>query len=237
MISFKYFSEATLTYPSLPEQQKIASFLTSVDTKIFQLKKKKSLLEKYKKGIMQKIFSQELRFKDENGKEFPEWKRKKLGEVMSKTPSNIAANKIEDNFGEYIIYGASGILKRVDFFQESEKYISIVKDGAGVGRVYLCEANTSVLGTLDILKPIETNLEFLFYLLQQINFSKHITGSTIPHIYYSNYKVEKVFVPSIPEQTKIANFLSAIDDKINLCTSQIEKAEQWKKGLMQRMFC
>lgn len=221
--------------PSIPEQKRIASFITVVDKKIAELKQKKALLEQYKKGLMQKLFSQELRFKDENGKEFPKWEKKKLGDVISKTSSNIAANNIEENFGEYIIYGASGVLKRVNFFRESEKYISIVKDGAGVGRVFLCEANTSVLGTLDILKPIESNLEFLYCLLQQINFSKYVTGSTIPHIYYSDYKAEKVLMPSMKEQTKIANFLSAIDDKINRTENQIQQTQEWKKGLLQNM--
>ena len=74
---------------------------------------------------------------------------------------------IEDNFGDYIIYGASGILKGVDFFREEDEYISIVKDGAGVGRVFLCASKSSVLGTLDIIKPIGGNLSYLFYFLQQ----------------------------------------------------------------------
>lgn len=225
-----------ISFPSLPEQKRIASFFTALDQKIAELKQKKNLLEQYKKGVMQKLFSQALRFKDEKGKEFPKWEKKRLGEVCDKKSSNISANKIEENFGEYIIYGASGILKKVDFYREEEEYISIVKDGAGVGRVFLCAAKSSVLGTLDIIKPIGGNLHYLFYFLQQTNFIKYVTGSTIPHIYFSDYKTEKILFPCIKEQTKIANFLIALDEKINRTENQLQQTQAYKKGLLQKMF-
>lgn len=234
-----------INLPSLPEQTRIATFLTAVDTKLQSLKKKKSLLEEYKKGVMQKLFSQELRFKpalsevegDENGKDFPDWEEKKLGEVCDKQSSSISANKIEENCGIYPIYGAAGILKKVDFFEEENDYISIVKDGAGVGRLLYCNGKSSVLGTLDIIKPkMELNAYFLYCLLSNIDFTKYVTGSTIPHIYFKDYKNEKCGIPSLPEQTRIANFLSSIDEKINHCQKQIEQTEGWKKGLLQKMF-
>ena len=186
---------------------------------------------------MQKIFSQEIRFRRDDGKEFGKWEKKRLGDVAIKKSSNIAANKIEDNFGEYIIYGAPGILKRVDFYEEENDYISIVKDGAGVGRVLYCEGKSSVLATLDMIKPKKgLNTYFLYCLLENINFVKYVTGSTIPHIYFKDYKKELIAVPTLPEQTKIAQFLSALDRKIAAMDGQIEKTKEWKKGLLQRMF-
>lgn len=226
-----------ISYPSLPEQQKIANFLTTIDSRLQSLEKKKSLLEQYKKGVMQQIFKQEIRFKDKNGQEFTKWENKKLGDVSSKKSSNIAANKIEENFGDFIIYGASGVLQKVDFYEEENDYISIVKDGAGVGRIFYCEGKTSVLGTMEIIKPKEgLNTYFLYCLLEGIDFKKYITGSTIPHIYFKDYKKENIGVPCIEEQTKIANFLSAIDKKIKLVDEQIEKTKTYKKGLLQQMF-
>lgn len=255
--------------PNLPEQQKVASFLSAVDEKIQQLTRKKELLGQYKKGVMQQLFSsselgfarleddridaddknnptilqskkskfRQLRFKDENGKAYPKWEEKRLGEISNKKSSNIAANNIEANHGTYKIYGASGFLKYVDFYNEEEPFISIVKDGAGVGRTLLCDAKSSVLGTLDIIKPTgKIDLYFLYSVLNIIDFTKYSIGSTIPHIYFKDYSKEKIRIPSFDEQQKIANFLSAIDTKIESVATQIEKTQTFKKGLLQQMF-
>jgi type I restriction enzyme, S subunit len=231
-------SNIEFVFPELIEQTKITSFLSAVDEKLQALKQKKALLEQYKKGVMQKIFSQELRFKDDNGNDYPNWEEKKLSDIANKKSSSISANKIEDNFGDYIIYGASGILKKVDFYKEEDDYISIIKDGAGVGRLLYCKGQSSVLGTMEIIRPNEgINTYYLYCLLSNIDFVKYVTGSTIPHIYFKDYSSEICGLPCLEEQTKIANFLLAIYDKINHCEVQIEKTEVWKKGLLQQMFC
>jgi type I restriction enzyme S subunit len=231
-------SETSIITSELPEQQKIASFLSTVDEKIQLLKKQQPLLEKYKKGVMQKIFSRELRFKDENSKDFTVWEEMKLKDVVTKQSSNISANSIESNYGEYIIYGAAGEIKRIDFYEIEEDYISIVKDGAGVGRLLPCKGKSSVLGTLDILLPNNTDvdIDFTYYLLLNIDFSKYVTGSTIPHIYFRDYQNEKIAVPILSEQKKIGNFLKTIDEKIAKMKDQICLAEEWKKGLLQQLF-
>lgn len=224
-------------FPLKEEQDKIADFLRDIDNKINQLSKKKELLEQYKKGIMQKIFNQEIRFKDDNGNDFSDWVEKKLVDIANKKSSNISANKIEDNFGNYIIYGASGILKKINFYKEEDDYISIVKDGSGVGRLFYCKGQSSVLGTMEIIRPNQgIKTYFLYFLLCNIDFTKYITGSTIPHIYFKDYSSEIFRLPCIEEQIKIANFLSAIDDKINQVGTQLENTKEFKKGLLQLMF-
>ena len=236
-LNFQSIKGMILAFPNLKEQQKIASFLSAVDEKIQQLSRKKELLEQYKKGIMQQLFSGKLRFKDENGKDYPDWEEKKLSEVASKKSSNISANKIEDNYGDYIIYGASGILKKVDFYKEENDYVSIVKDGAGVGRLLYCKGKSSVLGTMEIISPKQgIDTYFLYCLLSNIDFIKYITGSTIPHIYFKDYSSEVCEIPTLPEQQKIANFLSSIDDKIESTKQQITQTKTFKKGLLQQMF-
>jgi len=99
-------------------------------------------------------------------------------EIAFKKASNISANTLEAEVGEFKIYGATGVLKQISYFKEEQPYISIVKDGAGVGRLFLCEEKTSVLGTLDILKSYSgVDLQFLYYLLSEIDFS--VIASTL----------------------------------------------------------
>src|SRR5690606_22480819 len=101
----------------------------------------------------------------------------------------------------------------------------------------LCEAKTSVLGTLDILKPREDNdVQFLYALLSNIHFEKYITGSTIPHIYFRDYSKEKVKIPKLLEQQKISAFLSTIDNIINANDLQLSYSSQFKQGLLQKIF-
>ena len=135
------------------------------------------------------------------------------------------------------MYGATGYLQSVDFYNHEEPYISIVKDGAGVGRTLLCDGYSSVLGTLDVIKPkADANLNFVYYQLNSIRFTKYITGSTIPHIYFKDYSKEKLLIPCSAEQNKIASFLISIDNKIEMTEKQIEGSNQFKKGLLQQMF-
>tara|TARA_R110002167_G_scaffold177733_2_gene377497 strand:+ start:3501 stop:4673 length:1173 start_codon:yes stop_codon:yes gene_type:complete len=230
-------SEVVIYTTKTNEQTKIANFLTAIDKRIQILEKKKTELEQYKKGVIQKLFNRTIRFKKDDGSNFPDWTEKKLGEVCKKESSNLSANTLGDSFGEYKVYGATGYLQNVDFYNEKEPYISIVKDGAGVGRTLLCEEKTSVLGTLDVIRPkAENNIYFIFTILNRIHFVKYITGSTIPHIYFRDYSKEKVFMPCLIEQGKIANFIISVDKSIEKVGTQIDDSNVFKKGLLQKMF-
>lgn len=236
-IGLPYFKKLKIVIPSYPEQIKIVAFLTAIDNKIQLLKQKKQLLEQYKNGVTKQLFAGKLRFKDEYGKSYPKWSTKQLHEISEKKSSNIAANAIADNFGKYKIYGATGELKNVDFYKEEEPYISIVKDGAGVGRTLLCDAKSSVLGTLDIIKPsVNIDLHFLYAVLNNIDFIKYTKGSTIPHIYFKDYSTEKIKLPHIDEQKKIAKLISNIDNKIISVHNQIMQTQKFKEGILQQMF-
>ena len=225
-----------LYFPIIFEQQKISSFLALIDNRIQTQKKIISQLTSQMLNLKDLIFEQKLKFKDDQDANFPDWKESKIENICEKQSSSISANKIEDNIGDYPIYGATGILKNIDFYEVESDYISIIKDGAGVGRLLYCKGKSSVLGTLDIIKPKNINIFFLYLLLSRIDFKKYITGSTIPHIYFKDYKKEKHLIPSIEEQFKIANFLSSIQEKIEIQKQILEKLEFQKKFLLANLF-
>lgn len=175
--------------------------------------------------------------KNGNGKPFPDWKPKQLIEITTKKSSSVSANSLKDRSGNYKIYGATGYLKSVDFYNEEKEYIAIVKDGAGVGRLLLCEAKTSVLGTLDIISNNEgIDLKFLYYILSSIDFSKYTTGSTIPHIYYKDYALETIELPCFDEQLKISSILSSIDKKIEIEKGTLNQLAIQKRILLKDLF-
>ena len=143
---------------------------------------------------------------------------------------------MEDNTGDYPLYGASGFLKCIDFCEMDCDYISIVKDGSGVGNISIHEKNTSVVNTSQYILPKNVDLYFIFYLLKTINMEKYKTGSTIPHIYFKDYSIEKVKIPKLNEQKKIGLFLKNIDSKIESLDNKLHAYQDFKKYLMQQIF-
>lgn len=139
-----------------------------------------------------------------------EWKTVRLGDVCEKGSSNIAQNEIADNNGEYPIYGAAGFIKNVDFYKQDKPYIGIVKDGAGVGRVSVHPAKSSLIGTMQYIFPKENiDIKFLAEFLKYQNLSRFYTGATIPHIYFKDYQNIPLKLPSLQKQKHI----SAVLDK------------------------
>jgi type I restriction enzyme S subunit len=232
-----------LSFPSIEEQQKIADCLSSLDDLMAAESQKLSLLKEHKKGLMQRLFPQAgektpaLRF-PEFEKE-GEWVERRLEDIVISESSNIALNKLELKPNGFPVYGADGIIGYIDTFQQNEKYISIVKDGAGVGRLNLCKSQSSILGTLTCLKSKNQEiyiLDWIYYLLGTLDFSLYIKGSGIPHIYFSDFKNEMVAAPAPSEQQKIADCLSSLDDLIAAQAEKIELLKLHKKGLMQGLF-
>ena len=237
-------------FPSLPEQTKIANFLTSVDEKLTQLKKKKTLLKQYKKGVMQKLFSQQLRFKDDNNQDFPDWQEKTLGKVatitMGQSPDSKTYNT--DKIGKLLIQGNADITNRItnprNWTSEPTKECKagdlILTVRAPVGMVAKSIYDACIgRGVCSIRNNPYSDIEFLYQFLldYEPKWGRLEQGSTFTAVNGRDISSIEVLCPSLPEQQKIATFLSAIDEKINHSSAQIEKMEAWKKGLLQQMFC
>lgn len=247
-----------VTIPSLPEQQKIASFLSAVDKKLQHLTKKKDLLEEYKKGVMQKIFSQELRFKDENGNNFPDWEEKKLGELceFAKSGGTPKSTNKEYYNGNIPFLSIRDITKQGKYLNYATKSIS--EEGVSNSSSWIVPINTIIysmyasVGFVAINKiPIATsqavinlgiksncNTEFIYYNLVEIKNIIHrfIETGTQGNLNAQTVKNLKLELPCLKEQEKIADFLSAIDKKIELVSTQIENTKAFKKGLLHQMF-
>ena len=216
--------------PPLPEQKKIADCLSTWDSAIEKQSALINALTDRKKALMQQLLTGKKRLPGFSG----EWKEVKLGEISIKKSSTLQANSLEENNGEFKVYGASGIVANIDFYNESEEYIGIVKDGSGVGNLMLCDAKSSVLGTLDIIKNNKkSNLFFIYLILSKIHFEKYKVGGAIPHIYYRDYSREKINIPSLSEQTAIAEILATADRELTLQKEKLAQLQTQKKGLMQ----
>ena len=161
----------------------------------------------------------------------------RLGDVCKKGTSNIAQKDLEGHSGIYPIYGASGFITNVDFYQQENSYIAVVKDGAGIGRIMKLPAKSSVIGTMQYIIPNDTvDISYLAYAMEHMNLSKYFTGSTIPHIYFKDYQKEELPLPSLDEQRKIAAVLDKVSDLIAKRRQQLDKLDELIKARFVEMF-
>ncbi len=160
-----------------------------------------------------------------------------LGDICTKASSNIAQKDLENCDGVYPIYGASGLIKCVDFYQQENPYAAVVKDGAGVGRVMQLPAKSSVIGTMQYIIPNEgVNVHYLAYAMEHMNLAKYYTGTTIPHIYFKDYCKEKLRAHNLDEQCHIALVLDKISALISLRKQQFAKLDELVKARFVEMF-
>jgi type I restriction enzyme, S subunit len=271
---FKVLKQFSAFLPTLPEQQKIANFLTLIDQRIQQLGRKKALLEQYKKGVMQQLFSQKIRFKDEQGGDFLEWEERRLGEVFSFFSTNSFSRSLlntEKGSVKNIHYGDihTKFSSSFDISKEQVPYINDDVDLSKISAINYCQEGDLVIADAsedhkDIGKAIElisladqkvlaglhtllirdingaTAIGFKAYLMQsshvRFQIMKMATGISVLGISKSNLAKIEFPLPALPEQQKIANFLSSFDAHIGQVGQQLEAMQGYKKGLLQRMF-
>lgn len=240
------FYRVPINLPAITEQQKIAEFLTNVDEQIELQDNKIKQLEKYKKGVMQKIFSQQIRFKDENGKDYPAWQERKLGELedngLIKLGRGNVISKIDiaNHPGNYPIYSSSvhnsGLFGKYGQYMFDEELVTWSVDGGG-NFFYRPKHKFSVTNVSGWMRITSKNLScrYLTYQLQHLHTKLFFDYQTKAHpsVIRVLYRLQ---VPSYNEQQKIAEFLCSIDDKVELERDKLKQAKLFKKALLQRMF-
>lgn len=243
-----------IAFPSIQEQEKIANFLSSIDKKISLIEEKLELFRDYKKGVMQKIFSQELRFKDSEGNDYPEWEEKRLGDYLIKYDETTTKNN------QYPVLTSSrkGIFLQKDYFagqdiaSEDTTGYNIVPRGYFTYRhmsddlIFKFNINNIVdKGIVSTLYPVFTTKNINNYFLKMklnegIEFKRYSLlqkqGGSRTYMYFSKLLELKLQLPVLEEQQKIADFLSSIDSKIESIEKELEGLKEFKRGLLQQMF-
>lgn len=165
------------------------------------------------------------------------WEKKKLGDVCTKSSSNIQQGKLSLVDDGYEIFGASGLIGKVDFFQQPSEYIGIVKDGSGVGKTNVYPPKTSVIGTMQYILPNPgVSTKYLCYAIKSLNLSKYVNGAAIPHIYFRDYQKEQIPIPSIEEQQAIVAELDALNEAIEVKRKQLKALDALAQALFYDTF-
>lgn len=245
-----------LFFPSFQEQEKIANFLSSIDEKISLTEEKLELFREYKKGAMQKIFSQELRFKDSEGNDYPEWEERKLGEISEVkdgthdspkyvsngfplvTSKNVKNGKIDLNEVNYISKEDFDIINKRSKVSKGDILMGMI---GTIGNLAIVDREDFAIKNVALIKEkSDLKNNFLIYLLQSCVFYKKIAllneGGTQKFISLGNIRNLLFFIPTLEEQQKIADFLSSIDSKIESIEKKLEGLKEFKRGLLQQMF-
>lgn len=233
------FSNFILFMPCKLEQDKIASFLSAVDKKIELLCKKHKLLEKYKKGLMQKIFSQEIRFKKDDGSDFADWKNKSLNELISiNHKSSITAEDIKknhsDDYPNPAFTSGSTIYNANDNIIEGD---NIFMSTGGIANIFF-HSGKALYSTDTFSFSGTLNTKYIYYYLQnklELIDYKYFYGSGLKHLDKKYFLKINIPLPDLNEQNKICSFLSFIDKKMDLTEMHIDGIKTFKKGLLQQM--
>lgn len=249
----KEFAKSVVKLPSLPEQQKIADFLSTIDTVIEKQKATVEAWEERKKGVMQKLFSQEVRFKADDGSEFPDWEEKLFGKVVSEFKIK---TKTED---EDILLSCAinGVFLNSELFghQRGQSNIGYLKIQKGTlilsaQNLHLGNANVNMRFEHGIISPayktynvVGCSVEYMnqwvkwdrtkqfFYNVTTVGASGCRRNVDWDMLYSQNFNL-----PCLAEQKKIADCLSSLDDVIEKQKATLAAWEEMKKGLLQQMF-
>lgn len=163
--------------------------------------------------------------------------RVRLEEVCEKESSKLKQSDVIDRNGLYPVYGASGYLGNINTYQQSNYYVAVVKDGAGIGRTMLLPPKSSIIGTMQYLIPKDNILpEYLYYVVKAKHLEKYFSGATIPHIYFKDYKNEQFDLVPFEEQREIINRIKKIETIIDNLSKNLVLLDELVRARFVEMF-
>ncbi|MCS5355518.1 restriction endonuclease subunit S, partial [Staphylococcus aureus] len=241
-VSQDILRKINVKFPPIKEQQKIGDLFSKLDRQIELEEQKLELLKQQKKGYMQKIFSQELRFKDENGNDYPEWENKIIKDIFifeNNRRKPITSSLREK--GLYPYYGATGIIDYVkDYLFNNEERLLIGEDGAKWGQFetssFIANGQYWVNNHAHVVKSNDHNLFFMNYYLNFKELRAFVTGNAPAKLTHANLCNINLKIPCLTEQDKVSALLKSIDNKMNNQMNRTELLKERKKGLLQKMF-
>ena len=245
-VNNEYALSNLVVFPCLEEQKKIVEFLTAFEERIGKLKRKKKLLEEYKRGMMQKLFSQQVRFKDEHGQQYPDWIERQFGEVVVRrnkkntSPSNmmccVEMDSIEKKTGRLLVVYPVPEMPRTIF---SKNDILFGKLRPYLRKFWRADFDGVCSSEFWVFDG-ENSSKLTEYLIQTRAFQRASSiaeGSKMPRADWSVVRKCRVRIPvSNEEGNKILGFLTGLDEKLVHLGQRIEKSEEFKRGLLQKMF-
>jgi type I restriction enzyme S subunit len=222
-LSYDIIEKFNISYPSLEEQEKLIRFISLIEERIATQNKIIEKLESLIRGLCLKLVSQGIPNTALN--------------TCLECHSSILQEKSVTTDGKYPVYGAAGICGYSNTPEASGDSILIIKDGASVGATFYVSGEYSAIGTLNRLTARSgCSLRYLYYCLKIFDFSQYKTGQAIPHIYFRDYGIAKIWCPSLAQQEYIAGILTSIDTKIQMERSLLERLTIQKRFLLQQMF-
>jgi type I restriction enzyme, S subunit len=260
-LSLKTIKNTAISIPCLDEQQKIANFLSAVDSKLNTLEKTHAALNRYKRGLMQQLFSQARRFKDDNGQDFPDWEEKSVGDIVDNYGGTALENLVSKtgeykfiSIGNYSVDGyfidnqqrINPIEKAANKILYKDNLVMVLNDKTATGDLigstiliddgkYIYNQRSERLVCKEGLFP-----KFAWFVFNSTEFRKKIVsisqGGTQIYVNFPAVRKLNLSIPSIKEQQKIAQTLSTLDNKITAAATQITQLKTFKKGLLQQMF-
>lgn len=252
------FAELKITLPSLEEQEKIAGFLDAIATHLTQLRRKHELLQTYKRGVMQKIFSQQIRFKQDDGSNFPDWDYKQLGELATRQ-----TKKNEDSSITRVLTNSAtqGVIDQQDYFDKDIANADnlfgyyVINKGDFVYNPRI--STTAPVGPVNknniaqgVMSPLYTVFRFRssdnrfyeqyfkasFWHKYMCSVANYGARHDRMNIVVSDFLGLPLPSPCQEEQEKITQLVDSIDSKTVAVSKQLEGMEKFKQGLLQKMF-